>query len=77
MDARVRARDWSKTALGPIERWSPALRETLQRTFLVALSGYAAAEDLQRATEAGFPQHIAKPPALERLAQVIAAVPRT
>ena len=41
----------------------------LQGTRLVAVSGYAQPEDVQRATEAGFVGHIAKPPdpsALER-----------
>ncbi len=41
--------------------------ETLRGTFLVALSGYALPEDLQRASEAGFERHIAKPPAIEVL----------
>lgn len=34
---------------------------------LVALSGYALPEDIQRAVEAGFDQHLAKPPSLQKL----------
>jgi hypothetical protein len=29
MGERIRALDWSKTALGPVSRWSPALRSTV------------------------------------------------
>jgi signal transduction histidine kinase/CheY-like chemotaxis protein len=45
--------------------------EALKDTFLVALSGYALPEDLGRAAEAGFDQHLAKPPTLEMLQQVL------
>jgi CheY-like chemotaxis protein len=38
----------------------------------VALSGYALPEDLQRAEEAGFDRHLAKPPSLEKLESVLA-----
>jgi two-component system CheB/CheR fusion protein len=41
--------------------------DTLKLTYLVALSGYARPEDLQRASEAGFDRHVAKPPSLETL----------
>jgi signal transduction histidine kinase/CheY-like chemotaxis protein len=41
--------------------------ETLRGTRLVALSGYAQSEDRERAREAGFDAHLAKPPALEEL----------
>jgi CheY-like chemotaxis protein len=34
----------------------------------VALSGYALPDDLQRASEAGFERHLAKPPSLEQIA---------
>jgi len=44
--------------------------------FLVALSGYALPEDLQRAAAAGFDRHVAKPPHPERLQDVLADVPR-
>jgi two-component system CheB/CheR fusion protein len=43
-----------------------------ERTFLVALSGYALPEDLQRAAEAGFDRHLAKPPRLEILERLLA-----
>jgi PAS domain S-box-containing protein len=46
--------------------------EVLKAAHLVALSGYALPEDLQRASEAGFERHLAKPPGLEELEQMIA-----
>jgi CheY-like chemotaxis protein len=49
--------------------------DALKGVYLVALSGYAQPEDVQRATEAGFDQHLAKPPNLESLEQTIARVP--
>ena len=49
--------------------------DVLKGAYLVALSGYALPEDVQRATEAGFDQHLAKPPNLESLEQTIARVP--
>jgi two-component system CheB/CheR fusion protein len=45
---------------------------TLSGTFLVALSGYAQPEDVQRASEAGFDRHLAKPTSLAVIEQVIA-----
>ena len=42
-------------------------------TRLIALTGYALPEDLQRAAEAGFETHLAKPPSLEMLQRVMAA----
>jgi PAS domain S-box-containing protein len=45
--------------------------DTLKGTFLVALSGYALPEDLQRATEAGFDRHLAKPPSMEKLTEIL------
>jgi len=47
----------------------------LKRTYLVALSGYALPEDVQHALEAGFDQHLAKPPNLESLEQALARAP--
>jgi two-component system CheB/CheR fusion protein len=41
--------------------------ELLRKAFLVALSGYALPEDLQRSASAGFAQHLAKPPSIEKL----------
>jgi PAS domain S-box-containing protein len=49
--------------------------EKLRGTYLVALSGYAQREDVQRAADAGFNRHIAKPPSLEELELVLAAAP--
>ena len=45
--------------------------------FLVALSGYALPEDLHRAKEAGFDQHLAKPPSLEKIEELLASLPAT
>jgi CheY-like chemotaxis protein len=42
----------------------------LQGARLVAMSGYAAPEDVERARAAGFDRHVAKPPTLERLASI-------
>jgi CheY-like chemotaxis protein len=36
------------------------------------LSGYALPEDLQRSREAGFDRHIAKPPSLDALEELLA-----
>jgi PAS domain S-box-containing protein len=49
--------------------------DALRSAYLVALSGYAQPEDQQRATEAGFDAHMAKPPAMERIADVLGALP--
>jgi len=49
--------------------------QTLASTYLVALTGYALPEDLARAKEAGFDEHIAKPASLERIEQVLANAP--
>ncbi len=39
---------------------------------LVALTGYAAPEDVARSKEAGFDTHLAKPPSLEKIEEVLA-----
>jgi PAS domain S-box-containing protein len=53
-----------------------ALRTHLQHDmYLVALSGYAQAEDIARATAAGFARHLAKPATVEQLEQVLASAP--
>ena len=39
---------------------------------LIALSGYAQAEDVQRARDAGFDAHISKPPSIETLLALLA-----
>jgi CheY-like chemotaxis protein len=41
----------------------------------VAVSGYALSEDLQRASEAGFDRHLAKPPNLEKIEEILAREP--
>ena len=46
---------------------------SLPHVFLVALTGYGQADDLRRATEAGFDLHLAKPVDPERLRQVLSA----
>jgi signal transduction histidine kinase len=46
----------------------------LGRTFLVAVTGYAMPEDLERAAVAGFDHHLAKPVSPERLAQLLGAL---
>jgi signal transduction histidine kinase/ActR/RegA family two-component response regulator/HAMP domain-containing protein len=45
--------------------------EQLRDTVLVAMTGYAQPEDKRRATEAGFHEHLAKPPTIERLEEVL------
>jgi signal transduction histidine kinase len=46
----------------------------LRSVHLVALSGYALPEDLQRAAEAGFELHLAKPPTREKLDGLLGGV---
>jgi two-component system, chemotaxis family, CheB/CheR fusion protein len=45
--------------------------EALKQVPRVALSGYALPDDLQQAAEAGFDGHLAKPPSLEKLGEII------
>jgi two-component system CheB/CheR fusion protein len=45
--------------------------ETLRGAHLIALSGYALPDDLQRAAEAGFERHLAKPPTLDKLEEAL------
>ena len=42
---------------------------------LVALTGYAGPEDIAKAKEAGFDLHVAKPPSIERLEQILKELP--
>jgi two-component system CheB/CheR fusion protein len=49
--------------------------EALKGVFLVALSGYALPEDLQRARKAGFARHIAKPPSMDQIADLLENAP--
>ncbi|HEY3446623.1 MAG TPA: response regulator [Myxococcales bacterium] len=48
---------------------------SLRGTCLVAVTGYAQAEDVQRAAEAGFDKHVAKPPSVEETEKLLAAPP--
>jgi two-component system, chemotaxis family, CheB/CheR fusion protein len=50
--------------------------QALKGVFLVALSGYALPEDLQRAWEAGFSKHLAKPPSVEKIEELLKNAPR-
>jgi two-component system CheB/CheR fusion protein len=47
----------------------------LGKVFLAALTGYASSEDQQRAAEAGFARHLAKPASLQMLEEVITSLP--
>ncbi|HEY5960462.1 MAG TPA: ATP-binding protein, partial [Polyangiaceae bacterium] len=49
--------------------------DRLKGAYLVALSGYALPEDIQRAVEAGFDRHVPKPPDLEQLDQLLSGAP--
>ena len=48
----------------------------LSATTLIALSGYAAAEDVAKAQEAGFDCHLAKPPSIEAIEHALADAER-
>jgi two-component system CheB/CheR fusion protein len=48
--------------------------DSLRRTALVALTGYALPDDQRRAAEAGFDHHLAKPVTSDEILQVLAAV---
>jgi two-component system CheB/CheR fusion protein len=43
--------------------------------YLVALTGYAAPDDLARARQAGFDEHVAKPAGTDRLERILARAP--
>lgn len=45
--------------------------EALGGVYLVALSGYALPRDLERAAEAGFDRHIAKPPSIQKILELL------
>jgi PAS domain S-box-containing protein len=49
--------------------------DALRALFLVALTGYALPDDLQRAQQAGFQRHLAKPPSFEELEALLAQAP--
>lgn len=46
-------------------------RPELQSAFLVAMTGFGQAEDIQRASEAGFNHHLVKPVAAEALKELL------
>jgi two-component system CheB/CheR fusion protein len=50
--------------------------EMLKDVFLVALSGYALPEDVLRSAEAGFDRHLAKPPPLDKLEELLSSLRR-
>jgi signal transduction histidine kinase len=50
---------------------------TLGAVFLVALSGYALPEDVERSRQAGFDRHLAKPPALDMMEQLFREAARS
>jgi CheY-like chemotaxis protein len=52
------------------------IRDTpnLSRTILIALTGWGQAEDRRRTSEAGFDFHLVKPPEMNALKDVLAAV---
>jgi two-component system CheB/CheR fusion protein len=45
--------------------------DQLRRVQLIALTGYALPQDIAKAKEAGFDQHLAKPPNMEKLVEVL------
>jgi two-component system CheB/CheR fusion protein len=52
-----------------------ALRAEHETAFLVALSGYAQPEDVDRARSAGFDRHLAKPACIATLKRILAEAP--
>ena len=48
----------------------------LRQVGLIALSGYAQPEDVEKAKEAGFDIHLAKPSSLEAIERALAGLPR-
>ena len=46
--------------------------EQLRSAYLVALTGYAQAEDLEAARKAGFDEHLAKPASMESIKRALA-----
>jgi CheY-like chemotaxis protein len=47
---------------------------TLREAFLVALSGYTQAADITRARAAGFDEHLAKPPNIDKVRRILDAL---
>jgi PAS domain S-box-containing protein len=50
--------------------------QALRSTYLIALSGYAQAEDLARTRAAGFDEHVAKPVRIDKIQRLLGRVPR-
>jgi two-component system CheB/CheR fusion protein len=50
--------------------------DALRATFLIALSGYAQAEDLARTRAAGFDEHLAKPVRIDKIQRLLGTIPR-
>jgi two-component system CheB/CheR fusion protein len=50
--------------------------EQMRATFLIALSGYAQAEDLARSRAAGFDEHLAKPVRIDKIQRLLSTIPR-
>ncbi len=50
--------------------------DSFKGLFLVALSGYALPDDLERADAAGFDRHLAKPPSLEKIQELLDSLPQ-
>ena len=48
--------------------------KSLGGAYLIALTGYALPDDLERAAKAGFKRHLAKPPSLDQLEALLAGV---
>jgi CheY-like chemotaxis protein len=49
--------------------------EILKGVFLVAISGYTTARDVERAVAAGFDTHLAKPATIEQVMRIVQAAP--
>jgi len=49
--------------------------EMVGYAYMVALTGYAMPEDIERSVVAGFDEHVTKPPAFERITRIVAEAP--
>lgn len=59
-----------------VARWMRS-EPSLRQTFLVALSGYAQREDIDKCRDAGFHRHVAKPPDIDVIERILAEAPHT
>jgi two-component system CheB/CheR fusion protein len=71
---------WSATSgcpgwTGTRSRGRSAKIRRFAERFLVALTGYALAEDQRRARDAGFDAHLSKPTSIEQIREVVARAP--